>query len=124
MRVITEFVKRRDVRIVYGFVAAFVPVGFFARAVSPLVNTALDLTTASTIVRVHGSKAARRSGPHHSESKGDNLSWNWREVLREDNPVSVLVLKPCHIDGLLNDRVSIWVMRSPANVGFLHAQGA
>jgi len=123
LRVITEFVKRRDVRMVNVFVTAFVPIGCFARAISPLVNTTLDLTTASTIVRVHGSKAARRPDPYRSENKGDSSSWNWCEVLREDNPVSVVVLKPRHIDGLLDDRVSIWVMRSPANVSFLHAEG-
>ena len=38
----------------------------------------------------------------------------------EDNPVSILVLKPYRIDSLLDDRVSIWVLRSPANVGVLH----
>jgi hypothetical protein len=70
-----------------------------------------------------GSKAARRPDPYRSKSKGDGSSWNWREVLREDNPVSVVVLKPRQIDGLLDDRVSIWVMRSPTNVGFLHAEG-
>jgi hypothetical protein len=49
----TEFVKRRDVRIVNSFVTAFVPAGRFARAISPLVNTALYLITA---VRVQASK--------------------------------------------------------------------
>jgi hypothetical protein len=41
----------------------------------------------------------------------------------EDDPVTILVLEPRDIDGLLNDWVSIWVMRGPANVGFLYASG-
>lgn len=45
--------------------------------------------------------------PYHCEYKGDSLDWNWREVFMENNPVSMLVLKPYHIDSLLYDRVSI-----------------
>jgi len=39
----------------------------------------------------------------------------------EDNPVSILVLKPDHIDSFLDNRVSIRVLRRPANVGLLYA---
>jgi len=41
----------------------------------------------------------------------------------EDNPVSIFVLEPCHIDGLLDDRVSIWVMGRLAEVEFLYENG-
>jgi hypothetical protein len=51
LRVITEFVERRDMRMVNGFITAFVPIGWFACAISPLVNTALDLTTENIRVR-------------------------------------------------------------------------
>ena len=42
-------------------------------------------------------------------------------MFMEDNPVSILVLKPHHIDSLLDDRVLVRVLRSPANVGLLYA---
>jgi len=41
----------------------------------------------------------------------------------EDDPVSILALEPRHIDSLLDDRVSIWETRSPANVDVLYANG-
>ena len=40
----------------------------------------------------------------------------------ENNPVSIFVLEPRHIDCLLDDRVLIWVMGHPAEVGFLYAE--
>ena len=58
--------------------------------------------------------------PYHRDYQGNGLDWNWREVFTEDNPVSVLVLKPYNIDSLLDDRMSIWVLRNPANVELLH----
>jgi len=42
----------------------------------------------------------------------------------EDNPVSIFVLEPRHIDSLLDDRVLIWVMGYPTEVEFLYADGA
>ena len=42
----------------------------------------------------------------------------------EDNPISIIAVEPDHIDSLLDNRVSIWVMRSPTKVGFLDANEA
>jgi hypothetical protein len=50
--VIAEFIKRRDVRLVNGLVLAFVPVGRLARAIGPLIDAALYLITARTLVRI------------------------------------------------------------------------
>ena len=41
----------------------------------------------------------------------------------EDNPVSIFVLEPRHIDSLLDDRVSIWVMGRPAEIELLYENG-
>jgi hypothetical protein len=51
---IAEFIKRRDVRLVNGLVLAFVPVGRFARAISPLIDAALYLITARSLVGIQG----------------------------------------------------------------------
>ncbi len=52
--VIAEFIKRRYVRLVNGLVPAFIPVGRFARAISPLIDAALYLITARTLVGIQG----------------------------------------------------------------------
>ena len=52
------------------------------------------------------------------------MDWDRREVFMEDDPVVIIVLEPHQIDSLLNGWVSIRVMRSPANVGFLYINRA
>jgi len=51
---IGEFIKRRDVRLVNGLVLAFIPVRRLARAISPLIDAALYLITARTLVEIQG----------------------------------------------------------------------
>jgi hypothetical protein len=59
--------------------------------------------------------------PYHRECESDSLDWNRREEFMEDNPVSVFALEPHQIDNLVNDRVSVWMLTRPTNVGFLYA---
>jgi hypothetical protein len=65
----------------------------------------------------------RRSNPYHCKCESNGLDWDRCEVFTEDNPVSVFALKPCHIDSLLDDRVSIWVMGGPAEFELLYENG-
>lgn len=65
-----------------------------------------------------------RSEPYHRKYKSNGFDWNRREVFMEDNSVSIFVLEPRHIDTLLDDRVSIWVMGHLAEVEFLYANEA
>jgi len=55
LAVITEIIKRRDVRKVHCLIAPFIPVGNSPRTVSPLADTALYLTTPGTHVSIQGS---------------------------------------------------------------------
>lgn len=61
---------------------------------------------------------------YHRQCKGKSLDWNRSEVFVEDNPIIILVLEPRHIDSLLDDRMPIREMRSPAKIGFLYASVA
>lgn len=42
-------------------------------------------------------------------------------MFMEDNPISILIREPNSIDSLLDDRVLIRALRSPAGVGVLFA---
>ena len=64
-----------------------------------------------------------RSNPYHRKYESNDLDRNRREVFMEDDPVSIFVLEPCHIDSLLDDRVSIWVMGRPAEFELLDENG-
>ena len=59
--------------------------------------------------------------PYHSEGKGHSLDWHRREVFVEDDTVIILLPEPHDIDGLLEHRVPIWVVRTPTKVRFLYA---
>ena len=63
-----------------------------------------------------------RSNPYHRKCKSNSFDWNRREEFMENNPVSIFVLEPRHIDCLLDDRMSIWLMGHPAEIEFLYAK--
>jgi len=60
------------------------------------------------------------SNPYHRECKSNNLNWNRCEEFMEDDAVGVLVLEPDDVDYLLDNGVSIWVVRNAVKVGFLY----
>jgi hypothetical protein len=61
----------------------------------------------------------RRFDPYHCECKANSLDWDGCKVIKEDNPVVLLVLEPYDIDNLLNNGVSIWITGTPTKVEFL-----
>ena len=61
----------------------------------------------------------RRFDPYDCECKANNLDWDGCKVIKEDNPVVLLVLEPYDIDNLLNNGVSIWITGTPTKVEFL-----
>jgi hypothetical protein len=120
--VVTQISKRLDMRQVSSLVTAFFfPIACFICAISPLANAALYLMIECNTHQ--DSNTVKLSfDPHHSECEGDSLDRDRREVFMEDNPVVILALEPHHVDGLLDDRVSIWVLRNTANIDFLYAK--
>lgn len=101
------------------FKALFAPIGIFSCAISPFVDATLYLMILGT------SSASRPSErgfePYHSECKRQSLDWHRCEVFVEDDAIVTLVTEPHGIDGLLEHRVPIWIVRTPTNVEFLYA---
>ena len=107
-------------RTVNCFVALFAPIGIFSCAISPFVDAALYLMILGTSSASRPSERGVQT--YHSKGKGHSLDWHRCEVFAEDDADVILLLEPHDIDGLLEHRVPIWVMRTPStNVGFLYA---
>jgi len=85
----TEVCERVDVRTVRVIKVFLAPTGLSAYALRPLVDAAL----------------------YHHEDKGNGRDWHRRKIFMEDNAISVLVLKPGDIDGLLDDGMSVRKLR-------------
>jgi len=81
-------------RVVNGFVVAFLPIGHLVYAASPLVDAAL----------------------YQCECQSDKFDWDRCEVFTEDNAVPIPIREPNYIDGLLDDRVLIRMSRGPAEI--------
>ena len=114
MDLLPEVGERLDMRIVHRFIVLFVPTRHSAYAVTPLVNAALYLITAvlPSVFKVVMSEISS----YQRKGKGNCWDWYRGEIFMEDNAVGIFVLKPHDIDNLLDDRMSIWVKRSPASI--------
>ena len=117
----TEIRKRFDMRKVNDLVVAFLRMGHLTYTARPLADAGLYLIVARNSRQIPLKDSKARPQSYQRECQGNSFDWDRCEIFMKDNPVSVLVLKPHHINNLLDDRVPIWVMRSPANVGILYA---
>lgn len=62
---------------------------------------------------------ARRFDPYYREYKSNDFDWDRYKVFTEDDPVVVLVPEPHDIYNFLDNGMSIWIMWTTAEVGYL-----
>jgi hypothetical protein len=103
------------------FVVAFLPIGHLVFTASPIADAGLYLIVTRDTRQIPLKRAKLGFDPYHRECQGDSFDWDRCESLKQDNPISIPILEPNCIDSLLDDRVLIRVLRSPAEVGVLFA---